>query len=172
MQVPKCQLTQLPHFHEPLGTFGRTWQFRNRLKRFVKRRVMYFRNRFCETVGMCTQRSTSTATTISGQLQPGELVRVKSKEEIKATLNRWNNLHGTAFMEEMWPYCGTTQRVMKRVERFLDERDYRVKKVREMVILEGVICQGTLDFGPCDRSCFFFWKEEWLEKIRAQELVK
>jgi hypothetical protein len=27
-------------------------------------------------------------------------------------------------MEEMWPFCGTTQKVFKRVEKFLDERDY------------------------------------------------
>jgi hypothetical protein len=27
------------------------------------------------------------------------------------------------------------------------------------------MCQGTKDFGRCDRSCFFFWREEWLEKL-------
>ena len=68
-------------------------------------------------------------------------------------------------MEEMWPYCGTTQKVFKRVEKFLDERDYLLKKCRGIVILEGIFCEGTKDFGQCDRSCFFFWREEWLEKI-------
>ncbi len=98
-------------------------------------------------------------------LQPGDWVRIKSREEIEVTLNRWNQVKGCSLMEEMWPYCGTTRRVMKRVERFLDERTYKMRKARGIVLLEGVICQGTTDFGHCDRSCFFFWREEWLEKI-------
>jgi len=28
-----------------------------------------------------------------------------------------------------------------------------------------VYCQGTPDLGRCDRSCFYFWREEWLEKL-------
>ncbi len=101
----------------------------------------------------------------SSTLQPGDLVRIKSEEQIRATLGLWNELKGCTFMEEMWGYCGTTQRVLKRVERFMDERQYKIKKARGLVILENAICQGTIDFGPCDRSCFFFWREEWLEKI-------
>jgi hypothetical protein len=27
------------------------------------------------------------------------------------------------------------------------------------------MCKGTAEFGTCDRSCFVFWREEWLEKI-------
>ena len=99
-----------------------------------------------------------------GLLKPGDLVQVKSKAEIQATLNRWNQLKRCAFMEEMGPYCGTTQRVFKRVEKFLDERDYLMKKCKGIIILEGVYCEGTRDFGACDRSCFFFWREEWLKK--------
>jgi len=98
-------------------------------------------------------------------LRPGDLVCVRSRHEIEATLNRWNQLKGCAFVEEMWPYCGTNQRVLRPVERFLDERDYLMKKCKGLVILDGVMCQGTKDFGPCDRSCFYFWREEWLEKI-------
>lgn len=99
------------------------------------------------------------------ELKPGTKVRVRSQEEIAVTLNEWNQLKRCAFMEEMWPYCGTTQTVFKRVGQFLDERDYLIKKCRGTVILDGVYCEGTRDFGPCDRSCFFFWREEWLEPI-------
>jgi hypothetical protein len=97
--------------------------------------------------------------------QSGEYVTVKSREEIQKTLDRWNQLQRCSFMEEMWPYCGSRQRILKRVEKFLDERDYRVKKCRKIYLLEGAMCQGTRDFGPCDRSCFFFWREEWLDKM-------
>jgi len=48
------------------------------------------------------------------------------------------------------------------VQRFLDERDYRVKKARGIVLLEGLTCEGTRDYGPCDRNCYYFWREEWL----------
>jgi hypothetical protein len=40
-----------------------------------------------------------------------------------------------------------------------------MKQCKGIVILENVFCQGTKDFGACDRTCFFFWREEWLEKI-------
>jgi hypothetical protein len=99
------------------------------------------------------------------ELEAGDMVKVKSWKEIKGTLDRWNELKGCSFMEEMLPYCGTRQRVFKKVRRFLDERDYRIKKCKGMVILDGVFCRGTIDFGSCDRTCFFFWREEWLEKI-------
>lgn len=68
-------------------------------------------------------------------------------------------------MPEMEQFCGSTQRIFKRVEKFLDERDYLMKKATGLYILDGVLCSGTIDFGPCDRSCFFFWRTEWLERI-------
>ena len=95
-------------------------------------------------------------------------MQVRSREEIEATLDRWKELKGCAFLEYMWPYCGTTQRVLQTMERFLDERDYKVKKVKGLVLLEGVICHGTPVFGRCDRGCHLFWREEWLEKIDGQ----
>jgi hypothetical protein len=98
-------------------------------------------------------------------LKAGDWVRVRSKEEIQAMLNPWNELRGCGFMSEMWQYCGTVQRVLKPVERFVDERDYQVRKARGIVLLEGVTCNGTEFYGKCDRACFLFWREEWLEKL-------
>ncbi|MBL8132448.1 MAG: hypothetical protein JNL42_11370 [Anaerolineae bacterium] len=98
-------------------------------------------------------------------ISAGDRVRVRSCQDIQATLSISHELKGCAFMKEMMPYCGTTQRVLKRVERFVDERDYRVKKCRGVVLLDGVMCQGTADYGRCDRSCYFFWRDEWLEKL-------
>lgn len=98
-------------------------------------------------------------------LKAGDLIRVRSQEEIEATLNHWRQLRGCTFMAAMVPYCGTVQRVLKPMERFVDERDLRVKKCKGLILLEGVMCQGTTEFGRCDRSCFLFWREEWLEKI-------
>lgn len=98
-------------------------------------------------------------------LMAGDLVRVRSREEIQATLNTWKELKGCAFLDTMWQYCDSTQRVHRRMERFLDERDYKVKKSKGIILLEGIYCDGTPVFGPCDRSCLLFWREEWLENI-------
>jgi hypothetical protein len=97
-------------------------------------------------------------------LEKGALVKVRSKEEIISTLDPFNELKGCAFLAEMHQYCGTEQRVYKSIERFLDERDYRVKKTRGLILLENNFCSGTPVFGKCDRSCFLFWREEWLER--------
>jgi len=98
-------------------------------------------------------------------MQSDDLVRVRTREEIEATLDSTNRLEGCLFMSEMWVYCGTEQRVLKPVEQFLDERDYLVRQTSGIVLLDGVICQGT-DFPEgCDHSCFFFWRQEWLEEI-------
>ncbi len=103
--------------------------------------------------------------TATAKLNAGDFVRVRSRAEIEATLNRWGELKGCAFMPDMAQYCHTCQRVLKPVERFLDERDYRVKKCNGLVLLEGLICPGLEGYGRCDRACFYFWREEWLEKI-------
>jgi len=161
----ECQVRCLEQMSEPLGRVEIMWQLRHRLKRIIKRRWTYILNWFSEVAGSRGAASALGVNAAANRLQAGDRVRVRSREEIRATLNRWNGLNGTTFTEEMWPYCDTTQRVMKRVDKFLDERDYRLKKCRGIVLLEGVICEGPKDFGRCDRSCYLFWREEWLEKI-------
>lgn len=97
--------------------------------------------------------------------QPGDRVRVRTKEEILPTLDFERKFHGCTFLDCMWQFCGTTQVIYKPMVRFLDERDFKFKKTRGIVLLEGVFCDGILEFGHCDRSCFLFWREEWLEKL-------
>lgn len=106
-----------------------------------------------------------TADTSVVRLQAGDQVRVRTYEEIEHTLNSSRQCKSCSFMGEMARYCGMEQRVLKPVRRFVDERDASVHKASGIVLLEGVMCQGTADYGACDRSCFYFWREEWLEKI-------
>ena len=54
-------------------------------------------------------------------LQPGEWVRVRTKEEIGKTLNAGGAHRGMLFTHEMVQYCGQVFRVRSRVER-LDQR--------------------------------------------------
>lgn len=160
-----CQIQCFDEISEPLGRFEIFWQLRNRLRRIIKRRIRYLLNRLDKTTGEKNTASIVIDNTLDEPLQAGDFVRIRSKEEIQATLDHWNRSNGCDIMEEMWVYCNTMQKVYKRVERFLDERDYRVKRCNGIVLLERIVCQGTIDYGPCDRSCFFFWREEWLEKV-------
>ncbi len=95
---------------------------------------------------------------------PGERVMVQPREVIQSMLGPFNDYKGLAIMPGMWQYCGTEQRVLKPVMRYVDERELRMRKASGIVLLEGVMCQGT-DIYPCDRSCFYFWREEWLKKL-------
>lgn len=110
-------------------------------------------------------KSSSTPKASEPSLKAGDRVRVRPREEIETTLDSKNELMGCLFMSEMWAYCGTEQRVLKPMEQFLDERNYRVRRASGIVLLEGAICQGTAHAKGCDHSCTLFWREEWLEKI-------
>jgi hypothetical protein len=136
-----------------------------RAKRRVKAVSDRLINRFSRSPARSKVSSPSVTNAKATILEAGDLVRVRSRDEIQATLNSWNELKGCLFMEEMWQYCGTTQRVLKQVKRFVDERDYRVKRAKGLILLEGLICEGTPDYGRCDRACFYFWRAEWLEKV-------
>jgi hypothetical protein len=98
-------------------------------------------------------------------LQPGELVRTKSKEEIEGTLDVNNKNRGLSFDREMLRYCGRTARVLRRVEKIIDERTGEMIHLpNACIILDGVVCCG--DFNQfCPRRIYSFWREIWLERI-------
>ena len=101
-------------------------------------------------------------------LQPGELVQVKSHHEILATLNKRNKNRGLFFDAEMVPYCGTTHQVRARVERIIEESTGRMMKLPgECLILDGVTCQATYSERRlfCPRSIYPFWREIWLRRV-------
>ncbi len=106
------------------------------------------------------------------KLKPGEKVRVKSLEEIKLTLDEHNKCQGLAYTPSMNKYCEGTYTVLKRVEKIFDERRWRLVKLKNVVILDGVYCDGAggLDkaWDGCDRTCFILWKEAWLERISTE----
>ena len=101
-------------------------------------------------------------------LQPGDLVRVKSHDEILATLDTCNRNRGLGFDVEMVPYCGGTYRVMDRVEKFLDEKTGRVKSLKTpAVVLQDVTCGSRFSKCRmfCPRSIYSWWREIWLERV-------
>jgi hypothetical protein len=103
-------------------------------------------------------------------LQPGEWVRVRSKEEIGRTLNAGGAHRGLLFTHEMVQYCGRTFRVRGRVERLIDERTGELLHMKqECIALEDVVCKGHYTSGAwfCAREHLPLWREDWLERVEA-----
>jgi len=102
-------------------------------------------------------------------LRPGEYARVRHLEEIYATLDERRRCRGLYFMPEMESYSGRVFRVFKTVEVIKLESTGEVRRLKSpTVFLEGVYCNGERHEG-CDRSCFHFWREAWLERADPQE---
>ena len=102
-------------------------------------------------------------------LQPGEWVTIKSKEEIIATLDKKGRNRGLTFDGEMIPYCGKRFRVLRRVEKIIEESTGRLIKPKGVsVILENVICLSRYR-RPCPRAIYSYWREIWLRRDTAPE---
>ncbi len=107
-------------------------------------------------------------------LQPGELVRVKSHEEILRTLNTSSKNRGLYWDAEMVPYCGRTYRVLKRVTRIVDENTGAIREMRTpCIILDSVVCESRYSYCRmfCPRSIYSYWREIWLERVGSDALA-
>jgi hypothetical protein len=98
-------------------------------------------------------------------LQPGEIVEIRSKEEIFATLDNEDRTRGLSFDTEMLKYCGRRAKVLRRVERIIDEKTGRMLRIkRATVILDGVVCTGDYH-RCCPRAVYPYWREVWLKRV-------
>jgi hypothetical protein len=102
-------------------------------------------------------------------LRPGDLVQIKPKSEIVRTLDRNNTNRGLSFDTEMLKYCGRQARVLRRVERIIDEKTGRMLRFGgDCIILDGVIC--TADYNQyCPRGIYPYWREIWLRRVECLE---
>ncbi len=108
-------------------------------------------------------------------LQPGEWVRVKSKREIEATLNRKLRNRGLEFGTDMLFCCGGSYRVSACVDRVVNERTGELLVLKTpSILLEGAHANGGTVLTP--QNEFFFWREIWLERpqspLKAQESTR
>jgi hypothetical protein len=102
-------------------------------------------------------------------LEAGELVEVCSKEEILATLDKSQRNRGLWFDSEMLPYCGGIYRVLRRVDRIVDEKTGKMVNMKNpCIVLEGVVCKS--DFHRlCPRAIYPYWRENWLKRAVGSE---
>jgi len=108
-----------------------------------------------------------TPTGVSG-IQPGDLVRVKSRAEIELTLNAELLNRGMGFDSEMARFCGRTARVARKVDHIIDEHSGKMLVMRSpCLVLEDIICEGVLH-ANCPRSITPYWREIWLDKVTPE----
>lgn len=100
-------------------------------------------------------------------LREGELVRVKSGDEILATVDELLVNKGMGFHPEMMVHCGKTFRISQRLQRLIDEKTGQMRELKNScLVLEGAHCEGTCTRPlSCPRDCPPYWREIWLERV-------
>jgi hypothetical protein len=152
-----CQSQYIEEIGKKNTWFNEKLQYSIRKYRYYKRAIA--RNLHLVTDG-------ENAQILPDQIQPGDVVRVRSKEGINKTLNRFRNTRGCTFFPEMYRYCGQEYKVLKKVEHFFDEANHKMLKCNGIFLLENSYCQGTVIYvGECNRNCLLFWHVSWLEKV-------
>jgi len=94
----------------------------------------------------------------------GEVVRIRSLEEISATLDANGCLDGLPFMPEMAKYCGTTGTVFRYVDKIYDYGGRKdLRRMKDAVLVAGLRCDGGAHDG-CQARCYLLWKTAWLTR--------
>ena len=102
-------------------------------------------------------------------LRAGDLVEVKSVEEILATLDVNGTCESMPFMPEMLPFCGKRFRIFRRANKVCDTIDKTgLRRMQRTVLLDGSRCDG-IDHGGCQAGCMILWKEQWLKPVAVGE---
>ena len=124
-------------------------------------------------LGHNSLRGTNTRTPLAVlDLQPGELVRVKSRAEIAATLDANGKNRGMALCEEMTRLCGREAEVRIQVDRIIEEKTGKMRPMSHSVMLRNLkgdptACEECLchtEMGDCARGELMYWREIWLER--------
>jgi hypothetical protein len=105
-------------------------------------------------------------------LQPGELVQVKSLKEIVDTLDKSGKNRGLHFSPDMVPFCGKQLRVRCRTDNLVAEGTGQMRQLKDTVLLEDSTCNSaTYAFGGCLRDDFLYWREIWLRRATQQQIA-
>jgi hypothetical protein len=148
----------------------------------VGRPMRWFYNKvFAHSGGTLFPRSVGTIPT--GQptptaqlnLKPGELVRIKSHQEILQTLDTEGKNRGMYWDAELVPYCGGTYRVVDRVTRIINEKTGKLQEMRNpCIILDSVFCGSRYSTWCmfCPRAIYSWWREIWLERVEPKGSAK
>jgi len=97
------------------------------------------------------------------RFRAGDLVEVRSKEEILATLDERGCVERMPFMPEMLKYCAKRFRVSAVAHKTCDTvHKTGGRRLQTTVHLAGLRCDGSAH-GGCQADCNLFWRDEWLK---------
>ena len=82
--------------------------------------------------------------TMSLGLSAGEVVRIKTRAEMVATLNHRRRNRGMSISSKMTMYCGGQAVVLGRLDRMIDERTGVMREMKDTVTLRNVRAKGRL----------------------------
>ena len=169
-----CQSTEILNASQPLPWWEPRqylWDLkynRTSIVRFIQSLLIAFYNKVAHVCRLKSWRFvTGSAKDFRAQslnLQPGELVRVKSLPQIKQTLDPDGKHQNLLFAPTMMSFCGQVLRVQDRVENIILEATPRQRKIKDTVLLEGATCDGVCH-RLCPRKSFLFFRECWLERV-------
>ncbi len=97
-------------------------------------------------------------------LKPGEWVKIRAADEIKATLGPDGRNLGLTFEPEMTRYIGGTYQVDFAVRSIILEETGQMAKLSRTVALKGLNCRGVCAKN-CPRANTLYWREAWLERV-------
>jgi len=173
-----CQSTELQKASTPLPW----WDPRQYLRDLVLKEATFSQlarqlwllayNRGRRAIGKTDIRGTNSGLNETADatlhLEPGELVEIRSKAEIEATLDVGGRNRGLEFTPDMVQYCGRRYRVAGRVEKIILECSGRMRHIRDTVILENLVCDGRHARG-CPRANYHYWREAWLRRVESRK---
>lgn len=112
-------------------------------------------------------------TLANNRLGPGDLVEVKTPEEILETLDSEGAVDHLPFMPEMLQFCGKRFRISQRVLKTCTSgtkagSSMRVFRADDILLLEGLRCSGAAHDG-CQKACTIFWRESWLRRAKEND---
>ena len=93
----------------------------------------------------------------------GDLLRVRSADEILSTLDSDGTVDGLLFMPEMLKYAGREFRVQASAHKTCDGAG-ETRQMDNTVHLDGLRCDGSAH-GGCQAGCLLFWRQEWLTPV-------
>lgn len=98
------------------------------------------------------------------RFRAGDLVEIRSKEEILATLDPQGCADGMPFMPEMLKFCGRRFRVRAVAHKTCEtaRQTWQGRRLEAAVHLADLRCDGSAH-GGCQAECTLFWKDAWLK---------
>ncbi len=178
-EVFSCQYTDLVKASTPIGELepsqyiGELWSRNIRITRFVT----VFLRAFWWRVSRRLLKREPEMPKVAGpdrvdgdklHLKVGELVEVRSLEEIARTLDAKSCHRGLTFTQELTPRCGKQFRVRARVERLIDKDTGRMIELKnDCIALDGAVCSGDRTPGCwfCPSEHYTLWREAWLRRV-------